>query len=516
VPAEGPQVYLVGAGPGHPELLTVRALHCLGRADVVLYDQLVPQRIVDLARPGAEKICVSELAATHTERGPHVHEMLIGAARQGKCVVRLKGGDPMIFGRGGEEAEALAEAGIAFEIVPGVSAANGASAYAGMPLTHRQYASAVALVAGHEDPIKGQSVIDWPALVRFPGTLAIYMGMRRLAEISDALLKAGMPADTPAAVIQSATTGQQRTVRAMLGNIAQQASQAELASPSMVLIGETVRLGDKLDWAGRRPLRGKRVIVTRPRQQAGALAARLEELGALTEIIPLLDIREPDDWRPVDRALSRLESFHYLVFTSANGVQAFMRRLLIAGRDLRALGSLQLAAIGPGTAAALASFCLHADIVPSEYRSEGLVDILRDRAIGKRILLARADRGRDVLARELSAVAEVVQVTVYSQVDLPAGAGRINDLVRQGGTDYMTVTSSNIARALARGLDESARVRMHRGDTSLISISPVTSETLRDVGLPVAAEAKDYTMPGVVEALLQLDRKAKTCEASKH
>src|SRR5262245_32325136 len=385
-----PQVYLVGAGPGHPGYLTLRGAEVLARADLVLYDKLVPPRMLELARPGAELVCVTELAPSHAERYLPVHRTLLEAARQGKRVVRLKGGDPFLFGRGAEEAEELRRHGIAYEVVPGVTAALGAAACAGIPLTHRDHASAVAFVTGHENPAKPASALDWEALARFPGTLVVYMGLSRLAQPSPTRRQFGKPADTPTAVIHWGTTGDQRTVEAPLADVAAAVQQAGVTAPALVVVGAVAALRPRLAWFEQRPLFGKRVLVTRPRRQSGDLVRRLEELGAVPFVLPAVEVREPADWAPVDRALARLAQYDWLVFTSANGVHAFVGRLRQTGRDLRALGPVRLAVIGPSTADALRGYHLEPDLVPEAFCSESLVAALRGRAAGRRVLLARA------------------------------------------------------------------------------------------------------------------------------
>jgi uroporphyrinogen III methyltransferase/synthase len=456
---------------------------------------------LDYAPAAAERVCVTELAEHHVERCPHVNQTLLEAARQGKRVVRLKGGDPLVFGRGGEEAETLREAGIPFEIVPGVTASVAAAAYAGIPLTHRLHASAVAFVTGHEDGAKHESVLDWSLLAKFPGTLAIYMGMSRLSQIVQDLIKHGKKADTPAAVVHLASTGGQRTVEAPLADLSAAAQKAGIRSPSIILIGDVVGLRQQLAWFEERPLFGKSVVVLRPRHQAGDLASRLDQLGAIVHLLPAIEIHEPADWGPVDRALERLGSFQWLVFTSANGVHSFISRLR-KNRDLRALGAIRLAAIGPATADALRSYHLEPDVVPKDYRSESLAEELKNQVRGQRVLLARADRGRDLLREELAKIAEVTQIAVYSQADVlkPDSLACLS----RGEIDYVLLTSSNIARAFAVALDSKGREAIQTGRTRLISISPVTSAAIREVGLPVAAEAKEYTSAGVIEALLRL------------
>jgi uroporphyrinogen III methyltransferase/synthase len=499
-----PLVYLVGAGPGNPGLLTVRAVECLARAEIVIYDKLVPTRILDYAAPTAERLCVNELAEHHVDRCDKVHEKMIQAARSGKRVVRLKGGDPFVFGRGGEEAEALRAAGIAYEVVPGITAGIGAAACAGIPLTHRAYASGFAVVTGHENPGKPQAAIDWAAMARFPGTVVVYMGIAHLPRIVQSLIENGKAPDTPAAAVHWATTGDQRVVESTLQGLSAAIQKAGLTAPAVLIIGSVVGLRKQLAWFEHRPLFGARVLVTRPRPQATDLVRRLEELGAFPFILPAIEIRELDDWSRVDRALGELKRFQWLVFTSANGVHALIRRLRQTGRDLRALAGIKLAAIGPATTEALRGCHLEPDLVPEKYSSEGLAEALKQQAAGQRVLLARADRGRDVLRQELESVASVEQVAVYSQVDAVPKDSAVFDCLRRGEIDFVTLTSSNIARAFLSALDGPMRERVRSGQVQLVTISPVTSEAVRELGLPVAGEAAVYTTEGVVEALLRL------------
>lgn len=498
-------VYLVGAGPGHPGLMTLRGLECLQQAELVIHDKLVSPRLLDYAPASATRICVTDLAECHVERHRPVQKAMINAARQGKTVVRLKGGDPLLFGRGGEEAQALAEAGVPFEIVPGVTAALGAGACAAIPLTHRAHASAVAFITGHEKPDKPESAIDWEALARFQGTLVIYMGISRLGQIVEALIRHGKPADTPAAVVHCATTGEQSTVEAPLRELPDAVLKAGLAAPAMIIIGSVVELRRELSWFERRPLFGKRVLVTRPRHQARDLVHRLEGLGASAYVLPAVEIHEPSDWSAVDAAIGRLASFHWLVFTSANGVHAFIGRLKKLGNDLRALGTLRLAAIGPKTAEALRHYHLKPDLVPERYQSEDLAGLLAATIVpGQHVLLARADRGRELLRDELSRLAHVEQIAVYCQADAIDVTSPVLANLRRGEIDFVTLTSSNIARAFVAALDDVARLRLHAGDTRLVTISSVTSEEVRKLGVPVAAEASEATAEGIVDALVHL------------
>jgi uroporphyrinogen III methyltransferase/synthase len=492
-------------------LLTLRGAECLRQADFVLYDRLVPAEMLVHAPESARKVCVDELPGCHPERWPLIHQTMIDAARQGLQVVRLKGGDPFLFARGGEEAEALRRAGIDYEIVPGVTAALGASACAGIPLTHRLHASAVALVTGHEQPGTSSGLrpaLDWSVLARFPGTLIFYMGIARIEAIVAALLEHGKPGDTPAAAIHRGSTADQHTIEAPLAELPAVIRLKDIQAPALVVVGEVVRLREELAWFESRPLFGKRVLITRPRHQASELAGRIEALGGWAVCLPAVTIAEPDDWSAVDRALEQLASYHWLVFTSSNGVDAFVRRLRQTGRDLRALGGLKLAVIGPATAEALRAYHLEPDAVPDTFNSEGLAAVLRQQVAGQHVLLARADRGVEVLREDLSAVATVDQVAVYSQRDGQLdGSEPAMRMLSEGRIDFVTLTSSNIARALIGALDNSAREQIRRRRTALVCISPRTSAAVRQLGLPVAAEANEYTTEGVLAALYGLARK---------
>jgi uroporphyrinogen III methyltransferase/synthase len=498
-----PLVYLVGAGPGDTGLLTLRAVECLALADVVLHDKLVSPRILDFASPKARRIGVEELPGQHPQRWPHIHQTMIELARQGQVVVRLKGGDPHVFGRGAEEAETLRNAGIAYEIVPGITAGMAIGAYAEIPLTHRACASAVAFITGHENPTKAESSLDWPALSRFPGTLVIYMGMARLELIVQVLLKNGKPADTPAAVIQMVASGHQLTRTTTLGELDRTVRDEGLMAPAMIVIGPVVSLRPPRSWFEARPLFGKRVLVTRPRGQANDLVRRLERLGAIPYLLPAVEVRDPPDWRPVDDAIARLASFDWLVFTSVNGVERLFRRLFDTGRDLRALGSIRLAAIGSSTADALHELHLSPDIVPKTFRSEDLAESLKPLVAGRRVLLARADRGRELLRDELSTVAQVEQIAVYSQVDAVDLDPNVLLAMSRGEINYVTLTSANIARAVLKSLDETARLRVRSGGVKLVSISPVTSEAIRELDFDVAIEATIYTVEGMIDAMIR-------------
>jgi uroporphyrinogen III methyltransferase/synthase len=502
-----PRVFLVGAGPGSPGLLTLRAAEVLGRADLVLYDQLVPERLLDLA-PAAQKVCVRDLPGQHPEKYPHIHSLLIETAKAGKIAVRLKGGDPLIFGRGGEEAEALRNAGVPYEIVPGVTAAAAAGAFLEIPLTHRNYASAIALVTGHELPNKPGNRLDWQAIAKFPGTLAIYMGIARLPVIISELIRYGKDPNTPAAIVERASCGEQRAIYARLADLEDKRRLAGLEAPGLILIGEAVAHRSPRPWFESRPLFGRRVLVTRPSHQASGMVKKLEHLGAVVSQFSAVEIREPADFSAVDRALDQLRAgeWDWLVFTSANGVHALLRRLDAIGRDLRSLGSVKFAAIGPKTAAALGEYRLRADLVPeATFSSEGLASALSPHIAGQRVLLARANRGRALLRDELQKLARIVeQVTVYDQVDgIDADSG-VLDALRRGEIRYVTLPSSNIAAGVLRAFDETIRGRVERGEIKLVAISPETGKTVRELGYPVAAEAEVFTEDGLIDTVVRL------------
>jgi len=495
-------VYLVGAGPGDPGLLTLRGRQCLEAADVVLYDGLVSPLLLRHTRATCERTSRAGHDGGKRLDQSEINARLVAEAKAGKTVVRLKGGDPFLFGRGSEEAAALAAEGIPFEVVPGVTAAIAAAAYAGLSLTHRELASSVAFVTGHEDPTKPDLALDYAALARFPGTLVFYMGLHRLARIASALIEAGKPPSTPACVISRATTPHQRTVEGALADLAGLAEAAGLHAPSLIVVGDCVRQRSNIAWFEQRPLLGARVGVTRPEGQADGVVDHLLALGAEPVLMPLLEIGPPPDWTPVDAAIDRLSEFDWLVFTSVNGVEFFLNRLWTRGGDLRRLAGLHLAAIGPATAARLEEYHLRADVIPDEYRAEGLAESLAPLVAGKRVLWAGADRGRDVLPEGLAAAgAQVEKVITYRSGDALTLSPAVTDLLTRGDLDWIALSSPAIARRLAALLPDSACP--HLGSrTRLASISPVTSQAAREAGLPIAVEAEEYTWDGLMDAIL--------------
>jgi uroporphyrinogen III methyltransferase/synthase len=500
MPENPGKVYLVGAGPGDPGLLTRRGEAVLSLAEVVVYDHLASARLLELAPPGALRIRAGKSIGHCTLSQREIEALLIEHARAGRTVVRLKGGDPLVFGRGAEEALSLRAAGIAFEIVPGVTAAVGVTAYAGIPLTHRSVASAVAFVTGHGDPESdpGKSRLDWQALARFPGTLVVYMGVTHLAAICRTLLRLGKPGDTPAALIEAGTVPWQNT---QVGTLATIAQTVRGRPPALLVVGDVVALRDELVWYERLPLFRQRIVVTRPAEEASRVVAALESLGAEVLLSPPVVIRPITNNAPLDAAIDLLGEYDWLVFTSANGVRFFIDRLEQRGGDLRSLGHLKLAAIGPATAAALGRFHLRADLVPRSFRSEALAEALGSRVKGCKILLARADRGRTLLYEELRRLAAVDQVAVYESADAQSLPPAVVERILDGTVDWITLTSSAIATGFHNLLPEPARRRVG-SEIRLAALSPVTSEAAARLGWNVSVEAIVYTWEGLIEALV--------------
>jgi uroporphyrinogen III methyltransferase / synthase len=482
-------VYLVGAGPGDPALLTVRALELIEAAEVIIYDRLIPPQALTGARPDAELIYAGKQGGGESAAQEEIERLLLERGSAASTVVRLKGGDPFVFGRGGEEAEALAAAGIPFEVVPGVTAGVAAPAYAAIPVTHRDAASAVAFLTGHEDPSKAEPVLDWDALAAFPGTLVVYMGIRRLDAIADRLIVGGRSPHEPAAVIERGTLPDQRVVVGTLETIAATAASEDVKAPAVVVFGQVAALRERLRWVETRPLAGIRVAVTRARAQASELVAALRALGAGVLEVPSIRIVTLGGSAP------RLDGYDLICLTSPNGVHILFDRLMQAGLDARALAGARVAAIGPGTAAALERHGVAADIVPERFVAEGMIDALADVPL-KRALVARAAGARDVLPDALrERGVEVDVLALYETVAEPLSEV---DLEKVERADYVTFTSSSTVRFFLASAGQRLSSR-----TRLISIGPVTSAALRESGLEPHVEASRHDIEGLVEALVR-------------
>ena len=489
-------VYLVGAGPGDTGLMTARSLELLASADTILHDRLIPAGALDGARDDAELVYVGKRPGDNAIEQGAIEALMVERARAGRSVVRLKGGDPFVFGRGGEEAETLAEAGVEFEIVPGVTAGVAAPAYAGIPVTHRDDASAVAFVTGHEDPEKPATALDWEALARFPGTLVLYMGVKNLPLIAERLAAAGRDPAEPAAAIERGTEPGQRTVSATLAELPAAVAEAALRAPAILLFGPVAARRQAIGWLERRPLYGKRVVVTRARAQASGLAATLHGLGAEVVELPAIRIEPLLGTAPVRDAVSDLHTYALVCLTSPNGVRLLFEAMAAQNRDARALANATVAAIGQGTAAELAARGVIADIVPERFVAEALVEALAAVEVANRpVLVARAAEARDVLPEALAERGAAVDVVaLYETVrERPEP-----EAVEAAATaDYVTFTSSSTVRnlldAVGDGFPRDARV---------VSIGPITSATARELGLEVQVEAERHDVEGLVEALV--------------
>lgn len=492
-------VSLVGAGPGDPGLITVRGREVLSRADVVVYDRLASARLLEVARADAERVYVGKQASRHTLTQDEINALLVERALLGKSVCRLKGGDPFVFGRGGEEAEACLAAGVPFEVVPGITSAIAVPAYAGIPVTHRRMCSALGIITGHEDPTKTESSLRWDALASGLDTLVFLMGVENLPNIVDGLLQNGRSPDTPVALVRWGTRPEQETLTGTLNDIVDRVRVAGFKAPAVTVVGEVVKLRETLRWWDDRPLFGKRIVVTRAREQASALSEQLERLGAETVQFPTIrteSIAEAAD-HPMFGCLPL--DFDWIVFTSANTVPRLLAILRTNGSDIRGLGRAKLAAIGPGTAKSLTDLGLNVDYVPSEFVSEAVAEQFPEDVNGKAILIPRAEVAREVLPEELAARgAEVTLLPVYRTVPDVDGAETLANQIRSGAIHAVTFTSASTVRNFHAAL----------GDISLegivvACIGPVTANAARELGYPVTITAESFSIPGLVEALRQ-------------
>ncbi len=497
------KAYLVGAGPGDPDLITVKGMECLKKADVIIYDHLASAKLLKHARQDAETLYVGKQQGAHTLPQEEMNRLIVQKAKEGRTVVRLKGGHPFIFGRGGEEAEALAKAHVPFEIVPGITSAIAAPTYAGIPLTDRRYTASVGIVTGHEDPTKPHSTVDWSKLATGVGTLVILMGAKNLPKIAEKLMAAGRDPKTPVALIRWGTTPKQTTVVGTLETIAAKAQAANLAPPVAIVVGEVVRLRETLNWFENKPLFGKTVVVTRTREQASDLVARLSALGAESLEFPTIRVAPPEDWAPLDRAIDRLDTYDWLVLTSVNGVSFFFDRLYEKGKDVRALKDIRTATIGPATAKRLRDFGFNSDIVPKTFRAESIIEAFKKEDMaGKRVLLPRAKEARPILPVEVRKMgATVDEVPAYQTEPVLDNVEELVSLLEKRSIDMVTFTSSSTVRNFKACLPPD-RFERFMGGIKTAMIGPITADTARELGFHVDIEATEYTIPGLCKAIV--------------
>lgn len=495
------KVYIIGAGPGDAGLITIKAVDCLRLADVVIYDNLVNEELLKYAKTGARFIYAGKMGGNHTLTQDKINELLAKEALDGNIVARLKGGDPFIFGRGGEEAEVLREQGVLFEIIPGVTSAIAVPAYAGIPLTHRGLTSTVAFITGHEDPTKDKSDIDWQALAGI-GTLVFLMGVKNLGLITAALIAHGKPSDTPAALIRRGTTAHQEILTGTLATIVDLAQSNHFKPPAILVVGKVVDLRDTLRWFDDKPLFGKGIVITRPERQADDLAVLLEREGAEAVHFPAIKIIPPQDWSGLDIALNKLETYNWLIFTSANGVQYFFARLLELNKDIRELKGIKICCIGPATAKQIANRGIKVDLVPEKFIAEGILKSFGEIDLqGQKILIPRAAEARDILPEGLKKMGAAVDVvTAYETVNSGKKREELEKLIKGNEVDVITFTSSstvsNLMKIMGKNFIFPQQVR-------IACIGPVTEAAARKAGLNVDLRQEEYTMDGLVQALVK-------------
>lgn len=496
------KVYLIGAGPGDPGLLTLRAKELIETADVVVYDYLANKAFLDMARPDAEIVYVGKQGGHHTMSQGDINQLLVDKALSGKTVARLKGGDPFVFGRGGEEAEELVAAGVPWEVVPGVTAGVAAPAYAGIPVTHRAHTTSVCFITGHEDPTKEASGHDWEVYARSTSTLVFYMGVKNLPMITQRLMAGGRPADTPCGLVMWGTHCRQRSFTSTLDRVAAEAKALGYKAPSIFIVGGVCSLKPTLDWFERRPLLGKGVVVTRSRQQASALSGRLAALGACVLEYPTIEIAPVED-APMEQAVLGLSGYDWVIFTSANGVERFFAKIDEIGLDARVLGGLEVAAIGPATADALARRGIRADFVPEKFVAESVAaGLVKQGLAGKRVLIPRARTAREVLPETLrQAGAEVTVLPVYETRLAKAEPLELRDALEEGRLDYVTFASSSTVDNFFESVGQLSE-RM-RGVVRFACIGPVTAKTLAKYGITADVQPEAYTIPALVDALVK-------------
>lgn len=498
------KVYLIGAGPGDPGLITVKGLECVKKADVIIYDYLANERLLDHRRPDAELIYVGKQGGRHTLPQAEINKLIIRRAGEGKVVARLKGGDPFIFGRGGEEAEDLVDNGIPFEIVPGVTAATAVPTYAGIPLTHREHTASVAFVTGHEDPTKPESKIHWDRISTGIGTLIFFMGMKNLQNIVDNLTRNGRASETPVALIQWGTRTDQRVVTGTLQDIVPKVKEAKIGPPAIIVVGEVVKLREKLNWYESKPLFGKRIVVTRSRDQASIFAEMLIDRGATTIEFPTIDVVPPSNWQELDNAISGIENFSWIIFTSANAIRFFFERLRALDKDMRQLKGVNICVVGPKTAEALGSYGLKPDLVPSEFKAEGVLAALGGTKVrGQKFLIPRAKVAREIIPDKLREQgADVTVATAYENVRPSADLDRLQKLFEEKKVTAVTFTSSSTVHNFIEIVGKKEYKKLIEG-VKIACIGPVTAKTAEEYGLKTDIMPREYTIPALVDAMVE-------------
>jgi len=503
------KVYLVGAGPGDPGLITVKGLECIQQADVIIYDYLAHPSLLQHAKADAEIIYVGKKGGDHTLSQDEINKLIVDKATKKLTVTRLKGGDPFIFGRGAEEAEVLKNNGIYFEIVPGVTSAIAAPAYAGIPLTHRKLTSTLAFVTGHEDPTKDDSSIDWASLARGIGTIVFLMGVKNLPQITNQLIKHGMSPETPAALVRWGTTAKQVTITGTIDTIVEKATSSKIKPPAIFVVGHVVNLRESLLWFENRPLMGKRIVVTRAREQASEFVKLLSDLGAECLEYPTIKMVPSDNVDHLDKAIENISTYDWLVFTSVNGVAYFFERLFKNGKDVRALNHLRTATIGPATAKRLLGFGIKSDIIPKTYRAESIIESFENIDVkGKKILLPRAKEARPILPVELNKMgAAVDEVTAYCTEQVLDNIDALLSQLENNEVDLITFTSSSTVKNFKNLLPEK-KIDTLMENITVASIGPITSETAKNLGFNVHITAESYTIQGLCQAILDYYKKA--------
>ncbi|WP_090820296.1 uroporphyrinogen-III C-methyltransferase [Paenibacillus sp. yr247] len=502
------RVYLVGAGPGDPKLISVRGMEAIQKADVVVYDRLANPRLLKHRKPEAELIFVGKLPDKHILKQEEINQLLVDLALQGKVVTRLKGGDPSVFGRVGEEAELLADNGVTFDIIPGITSSIAVPTYAGIPVTHRDFTSSVAIITGHEYPNKTYSSLDWEHLAKAIGTMVFLMGVANLEQICRELIRCGKPSEMPVALVRWGTWADQATITGTLADITEKVRQADFKSPAVIIVGEVVKLREKLAWVEKKPLFGRRVLVTRARNQASELVDLIDDMGGEAVEFPVIRIQppsRPEAVQALDQALDELHEFDWILLTSVNGVDYFFNKLREKGIDVRRMGNARIAAVGPKTAEALAERGIIADILPAKYQGEGILQAIQsDLKAGQKVLLPTADLARDYLPAKLRELGlQVTQVDVYENVLTTEDGEEIIHLLQNQSIHIITFTSSstvtNLLEAL-RKLGVKDPLSLLHG-VEIACIGPQTAETVRQCGLPITYMAEEATVASLVQSI---------------